>query len=669
MKTLLKLILLASLALPVQAQSVHWAFKVLEKSSEKSSKDYSANQVLGNPNVYPSNGSNPFAWEPEGKQKEEFIKVGYVRPIKAKKVAIVETRNPGYITHVYVYDAGGAEVELKNSQRKPTEKSRVLEISTTDNVDFYVYAVKIVIEAPKNTPVQIDAIAISESDEPIVIKKDENSFIKSSMTVTRLEPTVNSQYIELGPIMSPDGKTLYFSRRNDPANVGGKDDLEDIWISKWDTIHHKWMQATNAGAPLNNKYPNFINSISPDGNTVLLGNSYSPEGSFIDDGVSVSHRTDNGWSDPEQLDIDDDYNDNSNTDYYMSNSQKILLMCVERKDTRGGLDIYVSFKNDDGTWSKPRNIGNDVNTAGSEPYIFLASDDRTLYFASTGHNGYGGTDIYVTRRLDDSWEKWSKPENLGPKVNSPDDETYFTIAASGDKAFFTTKGLTPDDQDMFSLTLPQVLQPAPVALIRGRVLNSKTNQPVPNVNIFFENLETGKEMGVAHSSPNTGNYEIVLPSGAQYGYLASASGFVSVSANFDLRQQKKYVEKTINLYLTPAEAGQRIVINNIFFDFDKSELKKESFNELNRLSKLLSDSKTMQVEIGGYTDNVGAASYNAVLSEKRAEAVAQYLLKQSNVDKSRIVLQHYGEKNPIADNKTKHGRELNRRVEFKIIAQ
>ena len=668
MKTLIKVALLVCISLSAQAQSIHWAFKVLDKSSEKSNRDYSANQVLGYPNVYPTSGSNTLAWEPSGKGKEEFIKVGFVRPIKARKLVVVETNNPAQITHAYVYDASGAELEVRLPNQTDPGKTRITEINTVD-IDFYVYAAKIVFAA-SDKAIGIDAIAVSESEQPVVIKRDENFAIKSSMTITRLDTTVNSPYTELGPIMSPDGKTLYFSRRNDPKNVGGKDDLEDIWYSKWDEKHKKWEKATNIGAPLNNKYPNFINSITPDGNTVLLGNSYSSEGSFIDDGVSISHRTETGWSDPEQLVIEDDYNDSENADYYLSNSQKILLMAIQRKnDTKGGLDIYVSFLKDDKTWTKPKNLGADVNTNGDEAYMFLASDDKTMYFSSTGLNGFGGSDIYVSRRLDDSWQKWSKPENLGQRVNTPADETYFTISAAGDKAFFTSSGRGKDDQDMFSIDLPAKLQPTAVALISGKVYNSKTKAVAPNVTIYFEDLETGNQVGIAKSSPTTGAYQIVLPSGANYGYLATSPGFLSVSANLDLKDQKKYTEKTIDLYLTPAEIGERIVINNIFFDFDKSELKKESFSELNRLAKLLSDSKTMEIEIGGYTDNVGSESYNDALSQKRAESVAAYITKQANVDKSRIVLKHYGELHPIADNKSKQGRQQNRRVEFKILKQ
>ena len=670
MKKLFTLLLLTVLSLTAWSQSVHWAFKVLESSSEKSKTDYSANQALGAPNVYPESGANPLAWEPEGKAKEEYIKVGFVRPVKARQIAIVETHNPGFVSKVYVYDANGSEVEIKSFEAKAIkDKSRVLQINSKQ-IDFYVYAVKIVISNPLNVKVGIDAIGITESEKPIEIKKDENFLLKSNMVLTKLDSTVNSPYIEIGPIMSPDGKTLYFSRRFDPGNMGGKEDLEDIYFAKWDSTQKKWDKAQNIGAPLNNKFPNFINSISPDGNTVLLGNSYSPEGSYIEDGVSISHRTDFGWTNPEPLIIEDDYNDNDNANYYLSNSQKILLMAIERKDdTKGGLDIYVSFRNDDKTWTKPLNLGPNINTSGDEIYAFLASDDKTMYFSSNNYAGFGGTDIYVTHRLDNTWQKWSTPENLGPKVNSSSDETYFTLSASGNQAFFTSVGSTKDDQDMYSLALPPVLQPNPVTLVKGTVRNSKTNEPIPNVKIFFEDLESGKEVGLASSSPHSGNYEIVLPSGAQYGYLAAARGYISVGANLDLKNQKEYSEKSIDLFLTPAQVGEKIILNNIFFDFNKFELKKESYNELNRLAKMLIENHTMQIEIGGYTDNVGSDAYNDGLSEKRADAVVQYLLKKSNVETSRIILKHYGEKNPVADNSTEHGRKLNRRVEFKILAQ
>jgi outer membrane protein OmpA-like peptidoglycan-associated protein len=526
-----------------------------------------------------------------------------------------------------------------------------------------------VLKPENNLPVGIDAIGISESERHIEIKLNEADLVKSNMVVTKLDKNVNSVYSEFGPLLSPDGKTLYFSRRYDPNNLGGTKDLEDIWYSEWNEETQKWDEAKNMGVPLNNKEPNFINSISPDGNTILLGNSYLPNGK-MSGGTSISYRNASGWSFPKRLEIEEEENLNEKTSFFLSNSQKVLIMSVERrKENYGNRDLYVSFMKDDSTWTKPLNLGPNVNTLGTESAPFLASDDRTLYFTSDGFAGYGGSDIYVTKRLDDTWQKWSEPENLGPVVNTSFNESFFTISAFGNKMYYTSEGANEGDIDIYTLSLPSTMRPFPVVFVRGKVLDSKTMEPLPMAKILFENLETGLEMGIARSSPNTGEFAIVMPFGNNYGYLAEKEGYVSVHAHMDLAALKEYGEVQTDLYLTPIEVGQTIVLHNVFFDFGKYKLRKESFLELNRIVKLLTSNPNMKIEVSGHTDNVGETSYNDLLSFNRAKAVTHYLLSKSKIETERIVSVHYGEQNPVADNATAKGRQLNRRVEFKIMSK
>jgi OmpA-OmpF porin, OOP family len=664
------LFLFISLPLWSQNANVQWAFKILEVSSSKSKKEYSATQALGMPNASPAGKQNIKAWEPKGELEEEYLKVGFLEPIKPKQIIIVESFNPGYITKIYIYDADGKEYEVKSYvPEKIKTTSRVLQVNTS-SFDFFVLSLKIVVRPEKNVPIGIDAIGITASDKPYKYKASSNDLIKSNLVAKRLDTTVNSRHIELGPLVSPDGKTLYFSRRGDKDAKGGVNDMEDIWFSKWDEEKKTWGPAQNMGAPLNNEEPNFINSISPDGNTILLGNSYLSDGD-VANGVSVSRKTATGWTFPERLVIEDDDNNISRrTNYFESNSQKILLLSNNRKgDSYGDRDLYVSFLKSDSTWTKPLNLGKTINTKGTEAAPFLASDDQTLYFTSDGHSGYGGSDIYMTRRLDDTWTKWSEPENLGPVVNTSYDESHLTITASGDQVYFSSASENGTEEDMYVIELPKMLKPLPVMLVRGRVLNSKTNAYIPNVKIFFEDLSTGQEVGIANSNPNDGQYQIVLPSGKNYGYLAQKDGFISVNSNIDLTSMPEYKEYEKDLYLTPIEVGETVIINNVFFDFDKYDLRKESYHELNRLVTLLKNSNTMKIEVSGNADSIGTQKYNEKLSYKRAEAVVNYLLAKSGIDKSRIVLKYYGELNPAASNATAKGRQLNRRVQFKVLAK
>ncbi|MBA3680627.1 MAG: OmpA family protein [Bacteroidetes bacterium] len=667
-----KIIILFLFVLPffVNAQTLQWAYKVVDHSSQVGTKEYSSKQVLGRPNVLPRSGKNANAWEPKGSgEKTEFIKVSFLTPMKAKYILVAESNHPGYISRVIAYDSLDHEKEVVSyAFKKGLSGSRLLNIDASA-IDFKIASVKVIFQSIKDVPVAIDAIGLLESDKPMEIKLSESDIVKSGMIATKLTGGVNSAYPEMGPLVSPDGNTLYFSRYRDPANVGGKDDDEDIWYAEWDNKANTWGPAKNIGEPLNNKFPNFINSISPDGNTILLGNAYSVDGSMRQ-GVSMSHRTPTGWSFPQTIQIDDDFNNSEFVAYYLSNSQKYLLMAKEiKKDTYGKLDIYVSTMKEDSTWTKPLNLGHQVNSRGTESAPFLAADDRTLYYTSDGLTGYGGSDVYMTRRLDDTWTNWSIPENLGPKVNTSHDESFFTVSASGNKVYFTTESETAGDYDLYSLALVKNLKPTPVVLVKGKVINSKTNQPVADVRIFFENLADGKEAGIAVSNPVTGEYAIVLPSGANYGYLAEKKDYISVNSNIDLSKLPEYKEMTQDLYITPLEAGQSISINNIFFDFDKSELKKESFYELDRLVKLFKGYPAMQVEISGHTDNVGPKKYNDQLAHKRAEAVAKYIKNKLGSSEAQVTLKSYGETQPAASNATAKGRQLNRRVEFKVISK
>lgn len=667
-KTLLAGILLFAI-LPIWAQNVQWAFKILDFSSQETSQEYSSKQLLGKPNVFPASGERITAWQPKGNKNTEFVKVGFITPIKAKQIVIAETFHPGFISNVYVYDLDGKEYEAASFKpRSVNLPSRLLQINVSQ-FNFFIVAVKIVVKPEKKIPIAIDAIGITTSTKPVEIKITKNDLIKSNMVAKRLGPNVNSPYPEHGPLISPDGKTLYYSRRFDPGNAGGVTDKEDIWYSNWDDKINGWDAAKNMGSPMNNTVPNFVNSISPDGNTLLLGNSYFPNGTS-GDGVSICHKTSNGWTFPKKLNITDLNNVNEKANYYMSNTMKSIVMSIQQKgDNLGDRDLYVTFLVSDSIWTKPLNLGKTLNTIGTEAGPFLAADDRTLYFTSDGFGGYGGSDIYVTRRLDETWQKWSEPENLGPVINTSYDESFFSLSASGKKVYFTSTGATAGDYDIYTVNLAKSIRPLPVALITGRVLNSKTNEPIIGAKIIFENLSTGAEVGIARSNPVSGNYQIVLPSGSKYGYLAEKSGFISVHANIDLEQMPEYSEIYKDLYISPIEEGESSAINNIFFESDKYELKKESFTELNRLAKLLKNSPTLKIEIAGHTDNLGSEAYNDLLSYNRANAVVTYLVKESGVDKSRVSQHNYGESMPVANNSTSEGRHLNRRVEVKILVK
>lgn len=664
--TLLIVLLILLGPAAIKAQNVQWASKVLDVSSEISETQYSSRQALKAPNVLPAGGENPNAWTPDRPNREEFIKVGFDEPMRIRQIAIAESYNPSAVSEIYAYDQQGKEylIERFTPEALPAS-SRILNIFL-ERTDYDVVAVKVVLNG-KALPGyhSIDAIGISKSRTPITVDVNVAADVNPDISIKRLGTTVNSQYEELKPLLSPDGNTLFFSRRNHPENVGGEKDQEDIWFSEKNVATGEWTESQNVGAPLNNAGPNFISSITPDGNTMLLllGNRYGRNGK-MKAGVSMSYKDGDRWTEPVPIEIENEYNFSDHANFFLAQNRKVLLMSVQRDDTYGDRDLYVSFLKEDSTWTEPKNLGEIINTAGTESAPFLAADDRTLYFSSNGFSGYGGEDIYVVRRLDDSWTNWTEPENLGPSINSAGEDLFFNIPLSGSQAYYS-RGEADGNTDIYQLDLPVFYKPAPVVVVKGKVYNAKTNEPLGGVKIFYERLADGVEVGIARSESD-GQYQIILPYGERYGYLAEAEDFVAISANINLTQEEEYKEIKQDLYLVPIEVGSRVTINNIFFDFDKATLRNESYPELNRLLEFMNNYPNVHIHILGHTDSVGPEEYNQQLSEKRAEAVARFL-RINGITDNRLKVEGKGESNPVADNSTAEGRQENRRVEFEII--
>ncbi|MEN7547059.1 OmpA family protein [Rapidithrix thailandica] len=651
------------------AQDVQWAARVLDYSSEHSPGEFNAQQVVGWPSVLPGGGVNPTAWVPKSAKREEFIKVGFDNPKPIRQVAIAESYNPSAVYQVFLYDENGQEHLLGETFRPAPlqEESRMLNIFFNET-SYAVAAVKVVLDC-KAVPgfVGIDAIAISSSDQPVKAEVNLRADLNPNLLVERMSKTINSDYKEGNPLISPDGKTMYFTRSYHPGNIGGVDDPEDIWYSEWNATSGQWEEAKNMGAPINTNGPNFISSLTPDGDAmvVVLGNRYKKNGK-VAPGVSVSTRNaDGSWTAPEQMIIQNESHLGPKANFFLANNRKVMVMAMERTDTQGEMDLYVSFLMENGVWSKPRNLGRQVNSVLNEVSPFLASDDKTLYFSSEGHGGFGKQDIFVSRRLDDTWENWSDPENLGPIINSELDDIFFNTPPSGNYSYYA-KELNENNSDIFRVEMPLIHKPDPVVVVKGQVFNSKTKEAIL-AKIIYERLPSGEEVGTAISDTENGKYQIVLPKGEQYGYRAEAEGFLAVSENIDLKNLGNFQEINKNLYLVPIEVGATVRVNNIFFNFDEYKLNDTSIPELNRLVNTLNEHPEMRIEISGHTDNVGDAEYNKKLSEKRVNSVLQFLLDQG-IDKSRLEAVGFGEDKPLVSNDDEEeGREINRRVEFRIL--
>ncbi len=477
---------------------------------------------------------------------------------------------------------------------------------------------------------------------------------------------VNSRYDELAPILSPDGQTLFFCREGDPRNAGYKiqPDDQDIWFStrKKDG---KWSKARHISAAFNSRGYDFPIGTSADGKTLYIGNTYGTADEFqIGSGVSKTRLRNGLWSFPEALDIIDYYNEANLVNYSMGADEKTIILNLQRRDTKGKMDLYVSFLQTDGKWSAPLNIGDDVNTPYQEVTPFIASDLKTLYFASNRPNGFGGFDMYVSRRLSDSWQNWSEPQNLGPGINTKTNDISYIIAPSGEYAIFASEA-PGRGKDLFSIELPKKFRPKTTGLLAGLVRDDQ-GQP-QGAQIIYERLSDGKLIGVSEADDKSGEFKISLPLGEKYSLRAEKKGYLPSRELIDLSNNKAPQNK-VTLTLTPIKTGSKITLNSIFFRRRSFSLTKSSFSELDRLVKIIKENPQMKIEVAGHTDSVGSNKYNQYLSVQRARAVVKYLLKKG-VTSNQVVAKGYGETRPVATNKTVAGRQKNRRVEFVILKQ
>lgn len=488
-----------------------------------------------------------------------------------------------------------------------------------------------------------------------------NLVSEKDYTKYNLGPAVNSEYNELGPLISHDGKTIYFIRADDPRNFGSED-YQDIWYSEMDE-NGKWQEAKRLKYPINNEYPNFISSICTGANSLLLGNTYNSDGS-MGQGLSITHKTKTGWSFPINFRIENYYNLSKYASFNMSASGNVLLMSVQRKDSYGLEDIYVSHKINEYYWSEPRNLGKLINSPESEFSPFIASDDRTLYFSSAGHEGEGAADLFMSHRLDSTWMNWSRPRNLGKLINTEEGEGYLSIDASGEWAYFVSLENTIGGSDIFKMRLPDSLMPHPVVLISGKVIARDSNTP-DSMKVKYEILPDGKVTGCSMVDPTDGSYRIVLPSGSKYGFWAEAEDFVGENEFFDATKITSFTEIEKDLYIVPVQSGSTLVMNNLFFDFDKASIRPESYPELNRIADFLHDNPGVTLFISGHTDNIGTDQYNDFLSKKRAKAVVDFLVERG-IDSNRLSYTGFGEKDPVIENTSAKNRQMNRRVEFEM---
>lgn len=478
--------------------------------------------------------------------------------------------------------------------------------------------------------------------------------------LVNLGKEVNSIYHDSAPVISPDGQTLYFTVSNHPENTYGAEKTQDIWYSVKGKDGH-WSKAIHMDKPFNRNQYNQVMSVSMDGKKLLIRGGKGKD----DAGFSICEKVNNEWQKPTHLDIEDfeKMNEGYFNGAFMSYDENVLIIYFSEKPKSKYSDLYVSFHQENNNWSRPQLISC-LNTHMDEFGPYLAPNNKTLYFASNRGGGMGKMDVYVTERKDDSWLQWSEPENIGEPINTGGFDGYYAVGLNDTLVFTTRAFMSADGGHLDIYSLKRIIKEEPKITLSGAVINEKNWEPVVASVIY----KTSKnEIGKIESGADNGTFSTQLPDTALYILEVKAEGYF---AKTDSVFVKGPIEADTTVYqeifLKPIEVGVSVRLNNIFFDYNKTDLRPESFPELDKVVEFLKENPKLKIEIGGHTDDRGTDSYNQQLSQGRAESVVNYL-SQHWIDPSRLTAKGYGESKPEVPNDSDANRQVNRRVEFTVI--
>lgn len=467
-------------------------------------------------------------------------------------------------------------------------------------------------------------------------------------------PEINTADDEYLPVATADESTLIFTRKIN--------NNEDFYKSV--KVDGKWQTATYLSDQINTpEYNEGAQSISQDGKFLFFTGCNRPDGLGRCD-IYIAQKKGDDWGKP--FDLPPPVNTPGwESQPSISSDGRTLYFVSNRKGGYGGYDIWKSTLTDKG-WGEPENLGPNINTSFDEQSPFIHPDDSTFYFCSNGWPGLGGKDLFVSRLGKDG--KWQKPKNLGYPINSSGDENGLTLTANGKDAFFSSNNLDGyGGYDIYTFELPANLRPHIVTYVKGNVADAKTKQPLEAA-VEIIDLQKNAPVYQDYSDAENGSFLATITSGKNYGLNISKSGYLFYSENFSLVGHETKNPFNISVLLEPIEIGNKVILNNIFFETNKFALQTESLAELEKLVDFMRVNPTLHIEISGHTDDVGNDQANQILSENRAKSVYNYLISNS-ISASRLVYKGYGKTQPIAPNTTEEGRQKNRRTEFKIIAK
>jgi outer membrane protein OmpA-like peptidoglycan-associated protein len=511
--------------------------------------------------------------------------------------------------------------------------------------------------------------------------------------VDNLGPNINTAYAEYGPSISADEEKIFFTSRRSNS-VGGKRDpsdnayYEDVYNAA--KVNGQWQAAKQLSKNVNTEGHDATAGLSPDGSKLYIFRSTPTDGGDLYESTLSGTE----WEAPVRL------NKFINTRYHESNVSLSFdgkrMYFVSRKEMGFGCsDLYYCDVDATGNWGPAKNLGPVINTKYDEDGAFMHPDGTTLYFSSKGHGSMGGFDIFKSTLING---KWQEPVNLGYPINGPDDDVFFVVSGSGNRAYFSSsKAGGFGEHDLYKITFlgPEKaplantadqligMRAAPVSnyktqdtiglasarltLLKGVVRDEKTGKFLEATIDLVDN-ERNEILAIFKSNSSTGKYLVTLPSGKNYGMVVRVAGYLFHSENFLLPEAAEFQEFVLDFDMKRLEVGSTIALRNIFFDSDKASIRPESESELNRLIKLLKDNPGTRIEIASHTDDQGSSEFNQKLSEQRSATVVAYLVSKG-VPSKNLSAKGYGESKHIAANDTEEGRQKNRRTEFKVLGK
>ena len=470
---------------------------------------------------------------------------------------------------------------------------------------------------------------------------------------------INKFVLQYFPVLTVDQQQLFFTRR---LGVTPNYDEDIVVTNKLE--NGKWSDPVSVSDKINTRYNEGTCTISADGRMLIFTSCLGRQNVGSCD-LFVSYKQGSDWSVPKNL--GSVVNSRAwDSQPALSADGRTLFFVSDRKGGYGGRDIWKTTKDQTSKWTKPVNLGLKVNTGREEVSPFIHPNNQTLYFASRGWPGFGGFDIYFSEYGETGW---STPENIGYPINNSDDQVSLFITVDGKKGYYSHETIDMGirmESRIFEFDVPNSIRVVNKSnYVKGIVYDEVTKELL-EAKIELYDLNDQNLESIVESDRITGKYIMVLTEGSEYALYVNKKGYLFKSYSFNYEEHIDRQPIHIDIYLQPISKGTKTVLKNIFFDFDKYELKPKSEVELQKVISFLNQNPGIKIEIEGHTDNQGNETYNLDLSDKRANAVYSYLI-QNGINAQYLTFKGYGQSQPLVPNNSEENYAQNRRIEFKIM--